>query len=275
MTGPVEPAGARRLDLFALAPIVCEPDGLGRDDARALARRLARSVPFARLVECRRGTAGDLVVMEVEVETPQRTAYDIRLEERIGVWFSVTPTPPEESAPPDAFALREDFPDDVPHVNLRTYDYPRSLCLYDVPFAELRARWTPSRFVTLVREWLRLTARGELHAADQPLEPLIFGSVGWLILPSILRERDAAFGLKARGQIGDMPVLKAVPPDEVQQPERRFVVACIRTSPRTHGVIRRAPYTLADLHDLLAPDDDVRARRPRRSHTPTAERPPV
>jgi integrative and conjugative element protein (TIGR02256 family) len=217
-------------------------------------------MPFARLVECRLGSTGDLVVMDVDVETPQRTAHDIRLEECIGVWFAAPPAPPEAPAPPETFALREDFPHDVSHVNLRAYEYPRSLCLYDVPFAELRATWTPGRFVTLVREWLRLTARGELHAADQPLEPLMLGGAGWIILPNILRTEDAALSLERRGQIGGLPVLVAVPPESVQEGERRFVVACIRATPRTHGVIRRAPATLADLHELLAPEDDVRVQ---------------
>jgi hypothetical protein len=37
-------------------------------------------------------------------------------------------------------------------------------------------------------------------------------------------------------------------------------VASVRTCPRTHGVIRRAPRTVADLHDILSPDDDVRGQ---------------
>jgi proteasome lid subunit RPN8/RPN11 len=258
VTAPVTPAAVARLDLLALAPFVSEPDSLEREDARTLARRLVAGVPFARLVECRRGSAGDLVIMEVDVETPQRTAHDIRLAEPIGAWFMASQAGANELPPPDVFALREDFPRDVSHVNLRGYEYPRSLCLYDVPFAELRSTWTPRRFVSLVREWLRLTSRGELHAADQPLEPLMLGGHGWIILPNVLRKEDAALGLERRGQIGGLPVLVAVPPEQVKDDERRYLVACIRATPRTHGVIRRAPATLADLHELLAPEDDVR-----------------
>lgn len=251
---------AARLDLAALAPNHAEPHELARDDARALAHRLVRGVPFARLLGCRRGAQGDLIVMEVGVETPQRTVHDIRMTEPIGVWFAAAPPAPDAPAPPEVFALREDFPADVPHVNLRTYAYPRSLCLYDVAFAEVRSTWTPARFVTLVREWLRLTAIGKLHAADQPLEPLILGGHGWIILPNILREGDAAFGLVRRSEMAGMPVLVAVPPADVEESERQFVVAFVRAAPRTHGVMHRAPVTLADLHDLLAPENDVRAQ---------------
>lgn len=260
MTAPNQPAQRRRLDLLAVTPTSCGPDSLGRSDARSLAQRLVRGVSFARLVECRRGTAGELVVMDVDVEVPQRPAYDIRLEERIGLWFDAADSSGVDN-PPEVFALRDDFPGDAPHVNLRAHDYPRSLCLYDVAFAELRLTWTPARLVTLVRDWLRLTARGELHAADQPLEPLLSGGHGWIVLPSVLRERDTVLGLKRRGEIGGKPVLIAVPAHEVAHEERRFVVASIRTKPRTHGVIRRAPATLKDLHEMLAEGgDDFRER---------------
>lgn len=247
-----------RLDLDALAPKVVAPSALAREDARALASRLARGVPFAQLVECRSGNADDLVIMDVEVEVPQLRAHDIRPVERIGVWFSATESS-DAASPPDVLALRVDFPRDVPHLNLRWFEYPRCLCLFDVSFNELRLSWTPATFVTLVREWLRATAIGELHASDQPLEPLILG-VGWIILPNILRQQDAALALISRGEIDEMPVLLAVPPMLAEQADRRFVVALIRATPRTHGVIRHAPTTLAELHALLAPEDDVRAR---------------
>lgn len=260
MTPAVAPTTGNRRDLFAEAPRVCAPRELRHPDARALARRLDVGLPFARLVECRQGTACDLVVVDVEVETPQRPAYDIRFEERMAIWFAAEPSPPGPTSQPEVFALREDFPGNAPHINLRPYDYPRSLCLYDVSFEEVRATWTPARYIALVREWLRLTALGELHASDQPLEPLMHGGIGWIVLPNLLRTANAALGLTRRGQIGTMPVLVAVPPNEVEAGDRRYVVALIRAQPRTHGVIRRAPLTVAELHELLTPQDDVCAQ---------------
>lgn len=247
-----------KLDLNARAPIDVQPHQLNRIDARELAERLARGVPFARLIECRIGNSGDLVVMEVDVETPQRPVYDIRLVERIAVWFERS-NAGGDLEPPEALALREDFPIDAPHLNLRWHEYPKSLCLFDVPFEELRASWTPSRFIILIREWLRLTARGSLHAADQPLEPLITG-FGWLILPNILRTQDTvALGLSRRGQTRGAPVFVAVPVGDLEKDDPRYVVGIIRASARTHGVIRRAPSTVEDLHELLQDQDDVRA----------------
>lgn len=253
------PVPLRRLDLSSLAPEVCEPDDLRRDDARALARRLQRGTPYARLAICRRGDKGDLVMFDVEVEIPQRTDFDIRPEEPLAVWFPAQSAPSTELAAPEVFALREGFPRGMPHTNLREYDYPQSLCVADVPFEDLRPGWTPSRYVRLVREWLRRAAIGELHAADQPLEPLLFG-VGMAILPNLLRSEDVALRLSHRGSKHGQPVWMAVPPGELQDGEPPILVAAIRAQPRTHGVIHRAPKSLAELHDLLSPTDDVRGK---------------
>ena len=248
-----------RLDLNARAPLVVQPHELARADARDLARRLVRGLPHAHLAECRHGTAGDLVVLDVDVETPQHTVHDIRMQERIGAWFDAS-SEHGELEPPEAFALREDFPAALPHTNLRWFAYPKSLCLYDVSFEEVRSQWTPARYVALIREWLRLTALGRLHAADQPLEPLMFGT-GWIILPNVFREgEDGSFSLAPRGVIHGRPVLVAVPPNEIKASERPWVVATFRAQPRVHGVIHRAPRNLRELNDLLAPEDDLRSR---------------
>ena len=176
----------------------------------------------------------------------------------MAAWFDAH-SPPESPRMQETFALREDFPAGLPHVNLATYEHPRSLCLTDRPFEELRGMWTPAQYLRLVREWLRLTALGELHAADQPLEPLIFGA-GHVILPNELRRGRSAIGLSSRGAHFGRPVWRAVPIADALADERPVVVAVVRTQPCTHGVIRWTPRTLADLHDLLAPTDDIRAQ---------------
>jgi hypothetical protein len=205
---------------------------------------------------CRRGETGDLILFDVEVETPQRPKHDIRPAEPIAAWFDASPSDHATPRMQGTFALREDFPTGLPHVNLTPYDYPSSLCLTDRPFDELRSTWTPAQYVRLVREWLRLTALGQLHAADQPLEPLIFGA-GHVILPNELRRSRSAIGLSSRGKHLGQPVWRAVPIEEALADERPVVVAVVRTQPRTHSVIRRSPRTLADLHNMLAPTDDL------------------
>lgn len=178
---------AKNLDLDALAPEECAPRDLSIDDARALGEQLARdALPYARLVTCRRGPRTSVVVFDAEVELPQDPVHDIRASERIAVVFCTGDT-----KAPEVLALRNDFPGDVAHLNLRPWAFPKSLCMYDVQFRDVRAQWTPARFVASAREWLRQTARGELHGTDQPLEPLLGDWVGWIILPHALRSPAA------------------------------------------------------------------------------------
>ena len=89
----------------------------------------------------------------------------------------------------EVLAVRDDFPQ-VPHLNLRSYELPRSLCLFDEPFRELKPRWTSAMLVERVRDWLRLTGRGELHADDQALEPLILAGDGTIVVPWELLNPD-------------------------------------------------------------------------------------
>src|SRR5262249_44054366 len=128
---------------------------------------------YARLVEVRRVNGpgpGDVVVMDVQVERPQRIVHPILHEERIAVIFF-----DHDSTFPDVLALRADFPH-VPHTNLRDKELPRGLCLYDQPYENVKLDWTPARFLNRIRYWLQHTATGTLHGEDQPLEPLLLGA---------------------------------------------------------------------------------------------------
>ena len=125
---------------------------------------------YSKLIECRKSENNEIVVLEVDVEVCQKKVNNIRREERIAIVFDKS-----DILIPDVLALRNDFPA-VPHTNLRKEEFPRSLCLFDRPYSELKRRWTPFVFIERIREWLALTARGTLHAEDQPLEPLLIGS---------------------------------------------------------------------------------------------------
>ena len=112
---------------------------------------------FTRLVECRHVGDLDVVVVDVDVELGQVLKNPILPVERLALVFY-----PHDLDGPEALALRPDFPL-VPHVNVRPWEFPRSLCLFDEPYRDLKRRWTPPLFVERIRDWLRLTARGELH----------------------------------------------------------------------------------------------------------------
>src|SRR5438105_15673447 len=117
-----------------------------------------------------------MVVLDVEIEIYQHRPVDIRPVERVALVFW------NDDRMPWVLAMREDFPL-VPPLNQWSEEKPRSLCLYDQAWSEARMRWTPVGYVERISAWLALTARGELHAHDQPLEPLLMGSPIPLILP--------------------------------------------------------------------------------------------
>ena len=76
---------------------------------------------------------------------------------------------------------------------------PKSLCLYEAPWAEVRLRWTGASFLGDIARWLARTAVGELHNADQPLEPFLFGPRHIVVVPAGLFEGDS----RMEGVCGD------------------------------------------------------------------------
>jgi proteasome lid subunit RPN8/RPN11 len=252
-----------RLDIASVR--LAEAADLMHPKARALASQLdGGQIAYARLVGVRAGEALDVVEFEVSVDAVQHPVYDIRPVEPVAVVFVTGGT--SQSAP-EVLALREDFPEDAPHLLQRDFEYPRSLCLYDVRFRDVESQWTPARFVALIREWFRLTARGELHAEDQPLERLLTEAAGWVILPPAVLQRALAQGEDAgavdlplwfngRPEHGGRPVIIGSLAAPAPGAEPRAIAAVLRTEPRVHGTLRRAPRTLADLHALLAAGGD-------------------
>lgn len=234
-----------------------------RETARAL---LSGRINWVRFVECLQVDEGDeavdpllrgaeVVVFDTEVEVPQRPKNDIRRAERLAVAFRG-----DDKNYPETFALREDFPP-LPHTNLRPYETPRSLCLYDQPYSEIKLRWTAPAFIERIRTWLARTAAGTLHETDQQLEPLLIGSPIPLVLPSDLfsggedhaPERLTISRVNSGPQrfslVAERPLqTEQVPPGQKTQ---GFVATVIAGAPQTHGVIRRQPQNLLQLHEFL------------------------
>ncbi|HEY7767221.1 Mov34/MPN/PAD-1 family protein [Longimicrobium sp.] len=209
----------------------------------------SETLPYVRLVECRRAAAGDVVVFEVEPEVPQAKVHDIQRVERLAVVFA-----DNDEVMPETIALRRDFPS-VPHLNLRWEELPRSLCLWDETYSNLKLRWTAAAYLRRVLEWLALTARGELHGEDQPLEPLLGAAAIPLILPARLfapgMDRPAWLSVQAVDYDGTIITLIAEPGIPRPGDGARFVALPFHVPVQTHGVVRRQPQTLAELHDML------------------------
>ena len=137
--------------------------------------------PGASLIETRRQVTAsrheELLVVEIEADLPQDTVYDIRTPERLVLRFER-----DDQDFPTVQALRTDFPS-VPHLYWTPVGEPKSLCLYEATWAEVRLRWTGASFLGDIARWLARTAIGELHNADQPLEPFLFGPRHIVVVP--------------------------------------------------------------------------------------------
>ena len=233
---------------------------LAAPKARDLAERLSSdSIPFAALVECRKTSTFDVVVLDIETEVPQIREHDIRSLERLAVCFDHA-----DARMPDVLALREDFPATA-HLYPPVDAVPKHLCLFEEEYAELRRRWTSPFFVRRVQDWLRLTARGELHAQDQPLEQALAGSGHRIILPHQL-SKLSDFG--STGDIvpiqvtavdehrGSVVILTAIAGSANDRIPGRYVALSFTSAPHAPGTIATTPGSISELHAFLATAGD-------------------
>ncbi len=206
---------------------------------------------YACLVECRRTTSDDeIIIFDAKVQIGQKTVHKIRKYERLAVVFEKSDT-----MMPDVLALRRNFPL-VPHVNLRSKEFPRSLCVAEQRYSEFKLRWTGPVFVENIRHWLASAAKGTLHAEDQPLEPLLLGSEDFLVLPHDLFAKtvdsEPLFLSIEDSGIGRKTCIARRPKDVNEDSNfLEYVAFSFLIEPQTHGVIRRAPETLFELHKFL------------------------
>lgn len=223
--------------------------------AKELVRLLmAEKIPYASLLQCRKDNDKDVVVLELEVELPQKRVNPIERRERVAVVFD-----PSDQHIPEVLALREDFPL-VPHLNLRAQELPRSLCLYDEPYDVIKLRWAAMPFVERIRTWLARAAKGMLHEPDQSLEPLLMGHTAPIVLPSDLIEKSQGNGASklhiiVRGTENRPFYLAKWFSDTSDGEGLPIVGTVVLCKPMQHGVIRRSPASLAELHDFLEQGD--------------------
>jgi hypothetical protein len=239
----------------AFLPIEGEPISIDRVTLRR-ARDLhaflsSDGVLYSEFVAAVRADAEcEAIIFDVEVEVGQSPVADILPRERMAAVFKRA-----DDHFPEVFALREDFPQ-VPHLNLRLAEFPRSLCLHEQSWQEVRVRWTAAGFVERVREWLARTSEGDLHQHDQPLEPILIRPFEHLVIPTDLCQDLAAaeklvvyhHGADPRGGV----YTARRPSKNAQGGPPRFVSTAFSCPPQPHGVIRLQPRTLMELHGLMA-----------------------
>lgn len=207
----------------------------------------AGAIPFTKLIGYRIAHNAHIVVVDVSVEVDQVPVVDILPIERMSIEFS-----PDDGKHPAAFAMRKTFPL-VPHLISGISGYPRQLCLFEEPWHETRHWLTPTGLIDTIRNWLAATARQELHAIDQPLEPLLFTSA-CLIVPFDISNAPTARLDVQQVVPGQLYVAKR--PD-VSLGESgatsSFVAAVMVADPQPHGIIQHTPRTLEELEKFLQP----------------------
>lgn len=213
--------------------------------------------PYFKLLDCRRDGENDVVVFSVEPEVPQHPVVDIQPFETIAVEFDSS-----DRREPKATALRRGLPRTI-HTNVGLRDWPVHLCLFDRPYSELKLSWTAAAFARQLHEWLSLTARGELHAPDQPLEQLFIGSACRLVVPqSCFQTEDQDEARPMTGyracECEGTTVLIAMEADSKDSgtPKASFTLATLAVEQRTHGAIQIQPQSLDQLVDYLGASGD-------------------
>ena len=209
------------------------------------------SSDFTHLIECRQTTSGDeIIVFNAEAEIGQMTVHDIKFLERIAVKFDAS-----DAAMPKVLALRCDFPF-TPHINLTSEEFPRNLCATEQKFSEWKLRSTGVTFVKEILRWLEGTAKGNLHAEDQPLEPLLWGSEYVIILPHDLFTKygpSEPLFIPIVRKVNGRRILIAERPEFIDKDRNplEYVATFFNTDCLTHGIINNAPADLYELHQFL------------------------
>lgn len=159
---------------------------------------------------------------------------------------------PGQPTPAEVRALRPDFPD-VLHLNGVVEGEPASLCLYE-NWGFTERQWTAQFHLRQILSWLGRTAEGTLHAHDQALEQLFYGTGLRLILPadfeSYLENPEKPFYLRSAGRRGGAAHLIAslVKPTDQALPYEpiSLLLPAVENRP-----IQSPPSTLGGLEDRL------------------------
>ncbi|MDK2800007.1 MAG: hypothetical protein PWQ70_1626 [Clostridiales bacterium] len=208
---------------------------------------------YAVLVECRidNNNNADIVIFDIEVELAQKKVADIRPIERIACVFSHA-----DDCIPIVYALRDDFPI-VPHLNLMQNEFPRSLCLFEENYDDMKIGWSNNEMIIRIANWLSKTSMGKLHSPDQPLELLLANSTYTLILPENYFEaysgpRLYQFTEKSSPSGRKTFIAQPFNPKTVG---KCYIDILLRCNPIVHGIIRKLPTNLFELSQILKEAD--------------------
>jgi proteasome lid subunit RPN8/RPN11 len=225
--------------------VVEAADKLSSAAARDFAAWAARGdSPGIRLAELRLNADHEAVLLDIETERPQDLAHPIRASEPVAILFPVA------GGQHRVLAVRDEFPD-TPHQNWTPQGTPCSLCVDDRPWPEARLTYTPADLARRIQLWLAKAARGELHDAAQPPEPLFFKNWLSFVIPSAALAGGGGEPVELIGSLHPdnpaMVIASPAPRSGGGGKPGRFVVLPFQATPQSITRLRHAPATLAAL----------------------------
>ena len=157
---------------------------------------------------------------------------------------------------PSVVPARSDFPTDQLHVTIHGDSDVASLCLWDTPVEDLKARFTPFMFLARIKQWLELAAEKTLHQSEQGAEPVLIGTRIQAILPAGDLDPNNRYTAVANQGIGDRVIIRFAEGkiDESDGPKEllRFILIPIKTDLVSGRAVRSAPKTFKQLSELLS-----------------------
>ena len=133
--------------------------------------KAAMGHPYVKDIQCNVNGKGDSIIKMclTHLEIPDEPVYEIYDTEEIAVICH-----PDDINMPEVYALREDFPTELPHSNAKPFARPVSLCISDVAFIDIRPQFNAHDFIDYIRRWFELNSINKLHEENRPLE-VFFG----------------------------------------------------------------------------------------------------
>lgn len=200
----------------------------------------------------------EAIVLNMQVGVPSRSPFGVLEQEKVAICV-----PANNPRKLQAFSLRKDFPS-LPHLSASYKDTPRSLCLFDVPQMDRVYNETYVDFLLRVKKWLDRAAAGDLHLAEQAMEPFVLESLGYVVI-SAEAEKRIIEGAPAF----DIFVSKYVPankfsvtyieihPSRDEASESPVVALPIKGRPSSDQCINCLPRDYLELADLLREKLDI------------------
>lgn len=133
--------------------------------------KAAMGHPYVKDIQCNVNGKGDSIIKMclTHLEIPDEPVYEIYDTEEIAVICH-----PDDINMPEVYALRKDFPTELPHSNAKPFARPVSLCISDVAFIDIRPQFNAHDFIDYIRRWFALNSINKLHEENRPLE-VFFG----------------------------------------------------------------------------------------------------